>query len=103
MKKFVIAAIGLVAIVAAVGLVSGDYGPDATERPQENFVDEDGNGSCDNMIDEDNDGVCDNMIDADGDGEPDRPMDGSGRGNGKGIRHQDKSGFRSGNGNCPNK
>ena len=108
MKKIVIAAIGLVAIMAAVGLVSAGFGPGATERPQENFVDEDDNGICDNMIDEDNDGVCDNWVDEDDDGINDnRPMDGTGnqyrRGGGKGLRSQDGSGFRVGNGNCPYK
>jgi len=105
MKKYVIAIIGLVAIVAAVGLVSAGYGPGAAERSQLNFVDEDGDGACDNMIDENNDGVCDNMIDEDGDGLPDRPMDGSGhqykRGGMQGLGPRDGTGFGPGNGNCP--
>lgn len=60
------------------------------------FIDEDGDGSCDNcgFIDEDGDGVCDNcgFIDEDGDGICDnclnggvRPHDGRGRGAGRGC------------------
>jgi len=96
MKKIVIAAIGLVAIVAAVGLVSAGYGPGAEEKQYlgENFIDEDDDGMCDNWVDEDGDGMNDL-----------RPMDGTGhqhkRGGMQGLGPRDGTGFGPGNGNCP--
>jgi len=96
MKKYVIVAIGLVAIVAAVGLVSAGYGPSAADK------------QClgDDFIDENSDGICDNFIDEDGDGMNDlRQMDGSGhqykRGGMQRLGLRDGTGFGPGNGNCP--
>jgi hypothetical protein len=94
MKKFVIAAIGLVAIVAAVGLVSAGYGPDAAERSQENFVDADEDGVCDNMVDEDGNGVNDNRQ---MNGKCYGPGDGTGN---AGVGPKDGSGYGLGNGEC---
>ena len=111
MKKYVIAAIGLVAIIATMGLVSAGYGSGDCEQQH----------ISDSYVDADNDGVCDNFIDEDGDGMNDaRLMDGSGnqykygaglmQGSGYGARDgtgfkgqgpHDGSGFGPGTGDCP--
>ena len=98
MKTYIIAAIGLVAIVAAVGLVSAGYGPGTgEERLNKNFVDAD------------DDGICDNWIDGNGDGMNDlQPMDGTGHQyrygagsmNGQGNGPHDGTGYRFRNGDC---
>ena len=99
MKTYIIAAIGLVAIVAAAGLVSAGYGPGTGEEHlNENFVDTDGDGICDNWIDEDGDGMNDL-----------RPMDGTGYQhkygagsmNGRGNGPHDGTGYGLRNGDCP--
>ena len=95
MKKYVLAVIGLVALVATVGLVTAGYGPGAEEKQYlgENFIDEDEGGVCDNWVDEDGDGMNDL-----------RPMDGTGhqykRGSMQGLGPRDGTGFGPGNGNC---
>ncbi|MFO8077609.1 MAG: hypothetical protein R6U21_03070 [Thermoplasmatota archaeon] len=101
MKKYILAAIGLVVLVATVGLVTAGYGPGASERPQENFVDEDGDGICDNMIDEDDDGINDGcLMQGSGyrHGNGYGPGDGSGN---DGVGPRDGSGYGPGAGNCP--
>jgi len=97
MRTYVIAVIGLVAILATIGLVTAGYGS--------------GNGPCDqeSFIDEDGDGVCDNWVGANGDGMNDlRPMDGSGyqyrygRQQEKSLCSGNGSGFGPGKGVCQN-
>jgi hypothetical protein len=86
MKKYILAAIGLVALIATVGLVTASYGSAASER---HYLGED-------FIDGNDDGVCDNWVDEDGDGMNDlRPLDGSGN------KHRYGVGLRRGSGHGP--
>lgn len=106
MRKYVIAILGLVALIATIGLVTAGYGPGNGECKRELFIDEDGDGVCDNWEDVDGDGVNDNCL-----------MDGSVNqyrfggeqakryGPGYGFGHsgngpRDGTGFGPGNGNC---
>lgn len=86
MKKYILATIGLVALIATVGLVTAGYGPGAEEKQYlgEDFVDNDGDGVCDNWVDEDGDGMNDL-----------RPLDGSGN------KHRYGGGLRRGFGHGP--
>jgi len=90
MKKYVIAAIGLVAIIATMGLVSAGYGSGVCDEQHvsESFVDADGDGVCDNWSDVDGDGMNDNRL-LDGSGNQYKYggglMQGSGYGPGDGI------------------
>ncbi len=81
---------------------TGGYG-----NAMRNFVDADGDGTCDNFVDEDGDGVCDNagsmqnFVDEDGDGVCDNAAQGrqgqrssTMRGRGQGLH--DGSGMQSG-------
>jgi hypothetical protein len=106
MKKYVIAIIGLVALIATIGLVTAGYGPGNGEFERESFIDEDGDGICDNLTDADEDGVKDNSL-MDGSGNQYRygveqvKRYGSGNGLGRsGIGPQDGSGYGPGNGKC---
>jgi len=104
MKKYVIAAIGLVAIMTIVGRVSADFGQrSGNESQNENFIDIDADGVCDNWLDEDDDGMNDNcpkngLRNQYRRGKGFGPGDGSGySGNGP----HDGTGFGPGNGDCP--
>lgn len=93
MKKYVIAAIGLVAIIATMGLVSAGYGSGDCEQQH----------ISDSYVDADNDGVCDNFIDENGDGMNDaRLMDGSGNQYKYGAGLMQGSGYGPGDGICIN-
>jgi hypothetical protein len=91
MRKYLFVSIGIVAFIAAIGLVTAGYGSGNGECDQQSFVDDDGDGVCDNWVDVDEDGVNDNC-------------DGSGRlyknsgGQGKGYGPGDGTGYH---GNCP--
>jgi hypothetical protein len=111
MKTYVIAAIGMVAILAAVGLVSAGYGSGACEKQKnKNFIDVDGDGICDNWVDEDGDGMND-LRPLDGTGNQYKygakhmkgsgygPRDGTGH---KGLGPRDGTGFGPGTGDCVN-
>ena len=106
MRKYVIAIIGLVALIATIGLVTAGYGPGDGECERDSFIDEDGDGICDNWSDVDGDGVNDNC-----------QMVGSGNqyrysgeqsnryGPGNGLGHsgmgpRDGTGYGPGKGNC---
>ena len=97
MRTYIIAVIGLVAILATIGLVTAGYGPGNETCDQQSFVDEDGDGVCDNWVDADGDGINDNRL-----------MDGSGhqyrygRQQGKGSGPGNGSGFGPRNGVCQN-
>lgn len=107
MKKYVIAIIGLVALIATIGLVTAGYGSDNGECERESFIDEDGNDICDNWVDIDGDGLNDNRL-MDGSGNQYRNGGDQCKGYGPnyGLKHngndpQENSGFGPGNGNCP--
>lgn len=106
MRKYVIAIIGLVALIATIGLVTAGYGPGNGECERETFIDEDGDGICDNWDDVDGDGVNDNGL-MDGLGNQYRYSDQQSKryGPGNGLGHcgvgpRDGTGFGSCNGNC---
>ena len=106
MKTYVFAAIGVIAFIALIGLVTASNSSGNGVCDQQSFVDEDGDGVCDNWVDGDGDGVNDNRL-MDGSGNQYRygnqqgtqlgPGDGSGH---KGLGPRDGTGFGPGNGNC---
>lgn len=106
MKTYIIAIIGLVALIATIGLAAAGYGPGNNTGDQQSFVDEDGDGVCDNWVDADGDGVNDNCL-QDGSANQYRygsqqrngygPGDGTGH---KGMGPRDGTGYGPGNGDC---
>jgi hypothetical protein len=83
MRKYVLILIGVVAILATIGLVTAGYGSGDRECDQQSFVDEDGDGVCDNWVDSDGDGVNDNC-----------------EGSGYKYQYKGTKGKRLGQGNC---
>lgn len=106
MKKYIIALIGFVALIATIGLVTASYGSGNGTRDQQSFVDDDGDGVCDNWVDIDGDGLNDNCL-MDGTGNQYRNGSSQGKnygsGDGKGHYgscHCDRTGNGPGNGDC---
>lgn len=106
MKTYVIALIGLVALIATIGLVTANYGSGNGACDQQSFVDENGDGVCDNWVDADDDGINDNCGN-DGPGNHYRygSQEGKGYGPGDGTGHKgmgprDGTGYGPGNGDC---
>ena len=83
MRKYVLILIGIVAILATIGLVTASYGTRNNECDQQSFVDEDGDGICDNWVDSDGDGINDNC-----------------EGSGHQYQHAGTKGKRLGQGSC---
>ena len=104
MRKYLFVTIGIVALIAAIGLVTAGYGSGDRECDQQSFVDEDGDGVCDNWVDVDDDGINDNCggsgrLYKNGGGQGKRCGPGDGTGN-NGFGPRDGSGFGLGNCNC---
>ena len=106
MKTYVFAAIGLVALIATIGLVTASHGSGNGSCDQQSFVDEDGDGVCDNWVDADGDGVNDNcLMDGVGNQYCHSAQQGNCYGTGDGIEQRgfgprEGMGFGSGQGKC---
>ena len=104
MRKYLFVSIGIVALIAAIGLVTAGYGPGDGECDKQSFVDEDGDGVCDDWVDVDDDGINDNCdrsgrLYKNSEGQGKRYGKGDGTGN-TGFGPCDGSGFGQGNCNC---
>jgi len=104
MKTYIFVVIGLVAIIATIGLVTASNGPGNGTCDQQSFVDENGDGICDNWVD--GDGINDNCL-KEGTGNQYRygRQQGKGYGPGDGTGHngigpRNGMGYGPGNGDC---